>query len=108
VSLRELELDMTWSNRCVDPTASGLVAARLRLSPAVDHARRSGTFSVSCMTCRQEILDRMDRIHRMVRNQSLPQHPVDPVHPVRMNSSRPNTSVVRDPAQGFGVYRGLA
>ena len=28
-------------NHCVDPTASGLVAPRLRLSPAVDHARRS-------------------------------------------------------------------
>ena len=45
----------------------------------------------------------MDRIHRMVRIQSLPQHPVDPVHPVRMISSRPETSVVRDPGQGFGV-----
>jgi hypothetical protein len=28
-------------NHRVDPTASGLVAPRLRLSPAVDHARRS-------------------------------------------------------------------
>jgi hypothetical protein len=60
------------------------------------------------MTCRQGILDRMDKIHRMVRIQSLAEHPVDPVHPVRKNSSRPNTSVVLDPAQGFGVYRGLA
>jgi hypothetical protein len=95
-------------NHCVDPTASGPVAPRLRLSPAVDHARRSGLAPISSMTCRQEILDRMYRIHRMVRIQSLPQHPVDPVHPVRKNSSRPNTSDVCDPAQGFGVYRGLA
>ena len=28
-------------NHCVDPTASGLVAPALRLSPAVDHAGRS-------------------------------------------------------------------
>jgi hypothetical protein len=30
-------------NHCVDPTASGLVAPGERLSPAVDHARRSTT-----------------------------------------------------------------
>jgi hypothetical protein len=89
-------------NHRVDPTASGLVASGVRFSPAVDHARRSGLFPISSMTCRQGILD------RMVRIQSLPEHPVDPVHPVRKNSSRPNTSVVLEPAQGFGVYRGLA
>jgi hypothetical protein len=33
-------------NHCLDPTASGLVAGRLRLSPAVDHARRSGRHCV--------------------------------------------------------------
>jgi hypothetical protein len=95
-------------NHRVDPTASGLVASGVRFSPAVDHARRSGSFPISSMTCRQGILDRMDRIHRMVRIQSLAQHPVDPVHPVRKNSSRPSTSVVRDPALGFDIYRGLA
>ena len=90
-------------NRCVDPTASGLVAPGLRLSPAVDHARRSGSVPISSMTCRQENLDRMYRIHRMVPIQFLPPHPVYPVHPVRMISSRPDTSVVRAPAQGLGI-----
>jgi hypothetical protein len=97
-----------WPNCCLDPTASGLLAPALRLSPVVDHALRSESVPLSSMTCRQEILDRMDRIHRMVRIQSLPQHPVDPVHPVRKNSSRPDASVVRAPAQGVGIYRGLA
>ncbi len=94
------------AEHCVDPTASGLLAPSLRLSPAVAHARRSESVPISSMTCRQEILDRMDRIHRMVRIQSLSQHPVDPVHPVRRNSSRPHTSAVRAPAQGVGIYKG--
>jgi hypothetical protein len=37
-------------NHCVDPTASGPVAPRLRLSPAVDHARRSGEDEVMTRT----------------------------------------------------------